>query len=142
MLYLLAQTAAPVIQERSWAEYGILGAIVGVLLTALVWFVRHVITVTIPGMDANHVATVTRITDGFTKEIRESREQYHAQLVEERQGCEKRHEENKLFQLAAIETMKQTAKELTANTQETRTLAQETRALAASVGNLTARSHP
>lgn len=115
MYELFAQVPTiPVMQEKSWVEYGILGAIAVSLVLSLLWFMRHVVTVMIPDL-------VTKFT---------------TELKEERSICERRHEENKQVQLNFATAMKEVAKELNANTAETRTLSQENRALAGSVGNL------
>ena len=70
------------------------GIVAGVLLCALLWFIRHVITVTIP-----------KVTSDLLAELKEARKQYHDQLTEERQMCERRHEDNKALQAKMIEAL-------------------------------------
>ena len=84
-----------------WTVYGPLGVVVGVLLPAFMWLMRHLITKVIPETQTAFTKSLTNqqktftdalreVTDAFKKtgvEDRSLNERYHADLVNKIEKC-------------------------------------------------------
>lgn len=132
MLCFLAQTlpssGGDLGGYSGWAGAGLLGLVLSWLLFKHLPDKDRQIKDLISSKDEH----IERMVIGFTNEIRDTRREYAASIEKER---EVRH----LERTALHEDSLKMAVLFSENTQETRALAQETRALAGSIGNLVER---
>lgn len=102
MLFCLADTPIPM----NWAEYGIVALIAGTMLVSLLWFMRHVVTVTIPKSQETHATTIDKMVithaeavkgmaTAYVNDQKEARAMFLTLLTQERETCERRHKESK-----------------------------------------------
>lgn len=99
---------------KNWADYGLMGLVVGTLLLSLLWFIRHVVTVLIPNAEKTHGETVVKLAAdhsasmaALTVELKESRQQFAQMVRDEREECQKRHVENTQVFKAMMDSLKE-----------------------------------
>ena len=78
----------------SWTEYGALGLVALTLLSAVLWMLRHVITVTIPKLQEQHQTVLMQALSTFSQEQKEARAMFRAEIEAERSISERQHREN------------------------------------------------
>ena len=64
--------------QTDWTQFGIAGVFAGLLLTAQLWFMRHLLTITLPAQTAT-----------FALELRRERARHRRQHIDHREDFEK-----------------------------------------------------
>ncbi len=93
--------------ESSLNEYGVAAAVATPLIGLLIWFVKHTVTVTIPKLIEAHANTVTTVTATHATTIDRMVAQAAVEQREERETCERRHEENKQLHIEVVSALKE-----------------------------------
>lgn len=70
-----------------------MASVAGTLVVSVIWFVRHIVTVSLPKMQDHHSDLMKTALAIFSQEQKDARTMHREEIAAERTSCERRHSE-------------------------------------------------